>query len=116
MREVGYGLIHRCCRHHQPDGARFIELFDQVGQRDGTNGVVLGKIFDHFRRTVKDDAPMPVFDQPSHHVGAHSTQANHPKLHGGFMIHVGAKKSVEEHQNGYHLIKYTTACETVVRR
>ena len=57
-----------------------IQFFDQVGERGGTDRLVLGQILHRFGQLVKDDAPVAVFDQPPNHVGTHPAQAHHAEL------------------------------------
>jgi hypothetical protein len=50
--------------------------------------MVFCNIIYRFWGTVKDDATMSVFEEPTHHVRTHTTQANHAKLRRSFLIHV----------------------------
>ena len=79
--EFGDGCVHDCRRDHQPDCPRLVELLDEVLQRGGSHRLLLDQFFHRFRRPVEDHALVACLEQPPHHVGAHSAQADHSELH-----------------------------------
>ena len=85
--QVGDELVHDCGGHHQPNCPRLLEFLHEVGERGGADGLLLYQVLHLLRRPVEDHALMAALDQPSHHVGAHPAQSNHPDLHCCFLFH-----------------------------
>ena len=73
--------VHHPCGNHKPDGARLVELLDEVVERSRTGGAFTGELLYGFGAAIVDHALVPVFLQAPHHVGTHPAQSDHPKLH-----------------------------------
>ncbi len=78
---VGNGLVDDGRGDHQPDRPRLLQLFDEVDERGGPDGVLFGQFGHGCGRHVEDHALMASLQQPPHHVGAHPAQADHSELH-----------------------------------
>ena len=74
-------LVHDRRRDHQPDRPRLLQLAHEVCERGRPDGLLLRQVFDRLRRHVEDHALMAALEQPSHHIGAHSSQSDHRELH-----------------------------------
>ena len=79
--EVGDAAVHDGRRDHQPDGARFLQLFHEIRERRGPHGFLRSQLLDRLGFPVEDHTLMASFEKPAHHVGAHSTQSDHSQLH-----------------------------------
>ncbi len=79
--DFGDRLVDRARRNHQPDRPRLLKLAHEFCDRGRSDRALLCQIFDRLPRHVEDHALMAASEQPSHHIGAHSSQANHCKLH-----------------------------------
>src|SRR5262249_51417009 len=67
--------------NHDPDGAWFLHLFDQVLDGSRAPRAFALHLFNAVGVEVKDEAFMPAAHQTANHVGAHASQANHSQLH-----------------------------------
>ena len=47
--QVGDGPVHDRRRHHQPDGARLLELFHELRQRSSASNTFLRQLLHRFR-------------------------------------------------------------------
>jgi hypothetical protein len=47
----------------------------------GPTGSLGGEVFDGQGIAIKCNAFVPAAQQPAHHVGAHASEPDHPKLH-----------------------------------
>ena len=80
--EVGDGFVDDGGGDHEPDGARLLQLLDEVGERGCAGGFFFGEFFDGFGEHVEDDAFVAAADEAANHVGAHAAEADHSELHG----------------------------------
>src|SRR6267142_3751038 len=79
--EIMQGGIDHASRNHQPDSARLREFLHEIVERRRTAGPYAAELLHGIRAAVVDDAIVPVFLQATHHIGAHSAQADHTELH-----------------------------------
>src|SRR5262249_49577777 len=67
--------------NHQPHCPRFFELFQEIRKRSCAHCALLRQFAHGVRRQVEDNAVVPLLDQTSRHVGAHSSQSYHSTMH-----------------------------------
>ncbi len=79
--QVGDGFVHACRRDHQPDRARPFQLAHEILQVGGACRLFLNELFHGLRRHIEDHAVVASPEEPPRHVGAHSSKADHSKLH-----------------------------------
>ena len=79
--DLGLGRV--AGRDHHPDGARLLELVDQLLDRVGRDRALALRLdlLRLLRRPVVDDDLVTVADQPADHVGAHPTETDEPEAH-----------------------------------
>src|SRR5262249_23345149 len=80
-RQVGDGFVDGRRGNHQPHCPRLFELFQEVRKRSCSHCAFLRQFAHRFRRQIEDNAVVPLLDQTSRHVGAHSSESYHSKLH-----------------------------------
>src|SRR5208283_18279 len=80
--QLGDGGIHHGSGNHQPDGARLLELGDEVVDGSGPGGTLAGKLLHRIRAAVIDNALVAIFLETPNHIGAHPAQPDHAELHG----------------------------------
>src|ERR1700681_3380928 len=73
--------IHDSSGNHQPDRARFLQLFNKVIERVAASRAFAGEFLYSVGSPVIHHALVTVLHQPAHHVGAHSSEPDHAKLH-----------------------------------
>ncbi len=66
---------------HQPDGARLLQLGDEVVERRRPGRALLDEFLDHLGRQIIDGTLVASTHETTHHIGAHSSQPNHCELH-----------------------------------
>ena len=72
------GLIDRIARrHHQPNGARQRQLFDEIGERLRSHCAFVDDPPDRFVAAVVSDYAVAAEHQPFGHVGAHPAKPDH---------------------------------------
>ncbi len=79
--DLGDRRVHHRGRNHQPDRARLRQLADKIFDGRRARGTVFYQVVHRLGRHVEHRTGVSVFHQPPHHVGAHSSQTNHSKLH-----------------------------------
>src|SRR6266536_2364321 len=79
--EIGDGLVHHRRGHHEPDRARLVELLHEIHERGRPDRLVLHQLLHRLRRHVEDHALVAAFDEPPHHVCAHTAESDHYELH-----------------------------------
>jgi hypothetical protein len=67
--------------HHQPDGARRLQLLDETLEGCGVDRAFALERAAGFGAAVVDDGGMPGADEALDHVGAHPAEADHADLH-----------------------------------
>ena len=73
--------IYHSRRNHEPDRPRLLELLDKIVERIGAGCSFAFELLHGVSATVIDDAFVAVFLQAPDHIGAHSSQPDHPELH-----------------------------------
>jgi hypothetical protein len=79
--EIGDGGIDDGRGNHEPDGARLLELGDQVVDGRGAGSAFAGELLHRFGAAVVNDAFVSRFLQAANHVRAHTTETDHAELH-----------------------------------
>ena len=79
--EFGQHLVDHAGRDHHPDGARLLELVNEVLQGSGPGRPIPLELVDRFGVGVENHALVPTLDQAADHVGSHPPQTDHPELH-----------------------------------
>src|SRR5207249_1255315 len=74
-------VIDDGCGHHQPNCAWRLQCANQIFQRGGSDGTLLGQLLHTFLCSVKHNAFVATADETTHHVRAHPAQADHSNLH-----------------------------------
>jgi hypothetical protein len=86
LKEGGQRLHRLLCwvagGDHDPGGARPGQPLHEILKRRGADGPLAGQMFDVLRVEVVHHALMPGVHQTSRHVGTHSAETDHAKLHG----------------------------------
>ncbi len=87
-------------RDHDPDGARLVQLGNEVLERRGSHRSVGDDGRDGLREDVVPDAMVPVTDQPPDDVRTHPAEPDHSELQGGVSGHLSllAQDLVRVHQ------------------
>src|SRR5262249_141376 len=79
--QVSDSFVNDCGGNHQPQCPRFLELFQKIRKRSCSRCAILRQFVHCLRRQVENHTLMTSLDQSPHHVGAHSSQSYHSKLH-----------------------------------
>src|SRR5712692_9879489 len=95
-------------RYHQPNRAGLLEFLDEIIEGSCTGCAFAFQLLDGFRTAIIYNALVTVFLQAPHHVGAHSSQPDHAKLHGVR----SSLRRVAESCLGLYAIAFCTAFES----
>src|SRR5208337_2923492 len=79
--KIGDGLVDNRSRHHQPNRPWLGEFLYEICQRSRARRLILHQFVHSVRRPVEYHTVVSFIDKAPHHVGAHSSQTDHSKLH-----------------------------------
>ena len=78
-------LVDDCRGHHEPESPGLFQLLHKICKGRAADRLLVDKLLDRLWRHVENDAFVAVSQEPPHHVGAHSPQSDHSKLHMRFL-------------------------------